>query len=119
MITVWRALRANLVFFVLGAILGACLVTVAIPTPNDELQRIELETTRNTEKIADINRQLQVIFDWISDADRQRVHDAEILGGIRITVANHDKLVWLAFVNLIAITSLLARQVVIDRKKKG
>lgn len=120
MITIWKALRGKLAFFLVGGILGASITSIATPqkTPIElQLQEVIIASARNSEKITDLNTQVEHIYQWIGASDIRSVHDAENMGEMRITIAEHEKLVWMVAANLMGTLVLFGRQLLLGIKK--
>jgi hypothetical protein len=93
--SIWLTLRRQLVFFLLGLLLGALIVASAMPEKSAELQMLELDVTRNGEKIVDLQRQVGALNEWVLAHDRQAIHDGELQGESRAKTDAHEKLTWL------------------------
>jgi hypothetical protein len=94
-VSVWLTLRRQLVFFLLGALLGALIVSAAKPDKSAELQLLELDVARNGEKIAELKMECQAVKDWIAATDRQKVQDAEMEGRAHAKIDASERVNWL------------------------
>jgi hypothetical protein len=113
---VWKTLPG----FALGFLLG-CFVCVSTSTYADkgsdlELRNVELDVNRNTEKIAQLQREVGSIFEWIAASDRQKIKDAEIEGEAHAKIEAHEKVIWLVLANLMGMLFLIGEFVVRKRR---
>jgi hypothetical protein len=91
-VSVWLTLRRQLVFFLLGLLLGALIISAAKPDHATELdiKLLQVDVAHLEEKVAEVTKRQDAVLAWINATDKQRVLDAELEGGYHARVEAHD-----------------------------
>jgi hypothetical protein len=111
---VWDALPLIALGFLLGFI---CTSTTTYADRSLELQTLELDVARNSEKIRQLQMDCQAIHDWIAASDRQAVRNAEEEGGYHAKTEAHEKGLWLVIGQGLVLLVLAIETIV--RRSKG
>jgi hypothetical protein len=116
-VSVWLTLRRQLVFFLLGALLGALIVSAAKPDRTNDLdiKLLQVDIAHLEEKVAAIAKRQDDVLAWINASDKQKVQDAELEGRAHAKIDASERINWLIAATVLA----LVAELVVRKVKKA
>jgi hypothetical protein len=117
--SLWQSLRPQLAFFLLGLLLGILIAAAAADRQSNDIdiKMMQVDIAHLQEKISDIAKRQDAVLAWINASDKQKVMDAEEYGGVKATVAAHERIVWVIVGQGVALIFLLVEFAIRMRKK--
>jgi hypothetical protein len=117
---VWESIRPRLAFFLVGLLLGLLIAATAADRSNYDLdiKSMQVDIAHLQEQLKEVAKRQDAVLAWINATDKQRVLDAEEYGGVKTTVAAHEKIVWIVVGEGVTLLFLLGEFVIRLRRRR-